>query len=134
EGTNKRQMEENQDLCQREGRSEYDYLLSHLDTQFGKLRVEIQANTIDIKKELLTRNQRFLGIEEKLNGLEHDENAHKEEQLALEKKMADIENKLVDLEDPSRPNNLRIRGVSEQINLKNLEPYIEEFLKHLKVE
>ncbi|CAH2283836.1 Hypothetical predicted protein, partial [Pelobates cultripes] len=56
---NKRQTEDNQET--REGRKEYDQLLRHLDAQFEKLREEIQANTMDIKKEWLTLN---VGIHE----------------------------------------------------------------------
>ncbi|CAH2315503.1 Hypothetical predicted protein, partial [Pelobates cultripes] len=77
----KQQSEEN------EGRriegNDYDNLLKHLDIQFGKMKEEIQANTLEIKKELLTLGSRIQGIEEKLDLMEQREKVIREEYTAI---------------------------------------------------
>ncbi|CAH2326102.1 Hypothetical predicted protein [Pelobates cultripes] len=94
----------------------------------------MQASTRDIKKELSCLNKQIQGTEEKLNAMEQREIIHREDYLALERKMIEMENKPMDAEDRSRRKNLRIRGIPEQVTTKNLEPYIEDFIKHLDVE
>ncbi|CAH2306759.1 Hypothetical predicted protein [Pelobates cultripes] len=78
-----------------EGRKEYNHLLKHLDSQFERLREEMQTNTRDIKKELAGFYKQIQGTEEKLDALEHREIIYREEYLAME-------NKLIDAEDRSR--------------------------------
>ncbi|CAH2283544.1 Hypothetical predicted protein [Pelobates cultripes] len=100
---NKGHLEDSQETG--EGRKEYDHLLKHLDSQFDRLREEMQNSTKDIKKELAILYKQIHGTEEKIDALEHRERTLREEYLAMKRKIIEMENKLIDAQDRARSQN-----------------------------
>ncbi|KAM4691170.1 uncharacterized protein WCC33_016030 [Rhinophrynus dorsalis] len=106
-------------------------LIQHIDSQFHKMREEIQLNTEEIKSELSLLQPRLISLEEKQIAMANRQDLQWKEHQELRKKLEEMEWKMAELEDRSRRNNLRFRGIPEDVRTDKLEDYIRDWLQRL---
>ncbi|CAH2284032.1 Hypothetical predicted protein [Pelobates cultripes] len=95
-----------------------------LDAAVNKMQLTVEAAIADLKVNFIDLDARTVHLEGKINEFTVT-NAMLGDRLdAIEHRILQHELKLIDVEDRSRRNNIRIRGVPEEIGVQDLESYM----------
>ncbi|CAH2277674.1 Hypothetical predicted protein [Pelobates cultripes] len=89
----------------------------------SKMQTTVHTAVADLRKDIADLGNRSNQVEEFTAA--HDSMADKVEEL--ESRLEHYENKRMDLEDRSRRNDLRLRGIPEEVRPQELRAYATEF-------
>ncbi|CAH2223383.1 Hypothetical predicted protein [Pelobates cultripes] len=95
-----------------------------LDAAVNKMQLTVEAAIADLKVNFIDLDARTVHLEGKINEFTVTNAMLRDRLDTIEHRILQHELKLIDVEDRSRRNNIRIRGVPEEIGVQDLESYM----------
>ncbi|CAH2321016.1 Hypothetical predicted protein [Pelobates cultripes] len=102
-----------------------------LDKLKSALFSDLQRIAADIRADIQVIGDRTAHLEENTEGILTAHNELADAHTALENKVKYLEGKIADNEDRDRRNNIRIRGIPENVSPQDLTHYVQKLFKSL---
>ncbi|KAM8952899.1 adhesion G-protein coupled receptor G4 [Pelodytes ibericus] len=95
---------------------------------YEKLKNDFKQNISDLTREITTLTEKVSNQDETIKTLSDEMAKLQTQNCILKDQIKNCNNKIAEFEDRSRRNNLRIKGIPEEVKSSNLIEYVYEFV------
>ncbi|CAH2247220.1 Hypothetical predicted protein [Pelobates cultripes] len=111
-----------------------DFLQTCLEDMSSKILASIQSTLRELSKDVQELGDRTAWVEQRVEEQTSAHNELADQMHNLQQLLDQSQRKIMDLEDRSRRQNLRIRGIPEEVSQQDLHPFLIEYFKALTPE